>query len=79
MLTFSFCIKERMVGFWKTKLGQIFQKCNIVNEMYIPKFSQMICNKLIFNALHKMKMYIKMSLFFDLFNVFNVTASQPKA
>ena len=28
--------------------------------MYIPKFSQMIYNKLLFNALNKMKMYIKM-------------------
>ena len=32
--------------------------------MYIPKFSQMIYNKLLFNALNKMKMYIKMSLNF---------------
>ncbi len=53
-----------MVGFLKAKLGYNFQKCNIVNEMYIPKFSQMICNKLLFNALKKMKMYIKMSLHF---------------
>jgi hypothetical protein len=52
----------RMVGFLKAKLGYNFQKCNIVNEMYIPKFSQMICNKLLFNALKKMKMYIKMSI-----------------